>query len=94
MYGSVATVTTTDMGVAQVSTFVEANFFTFASAAAFGISIPYRDLNISVAVTLPANTFTVEVDFENTGPKAVKTGFGLYYPASLPKKEGVAAVAA
>lgn len=87
MYGNVATVATTDLGVAKVSTFVEANLFTFESAAAFGISIPYRDLNVSVALTRPANTFTVEVDFENMGPKAVKTGFGLYYPASLPKKE-------
>jgi hypothetical protein len=87
MYGSVATVTTTDLGVAKVSTFVEANFFTLESSAAFGISIPYRDLNVSVSLTLPANTFTAEVDFENMGPKAVRTGFGLYFPASLPKKQ-------
>jgi hypothetical protein len=85
MYGAVAALTTTKLGIAKVSSLIEANFLTLASSATHGVNVQYRDLNLTVSVSYPSNRVSLDVEFEAQPNRDLKTGFGLFLPIT-PKK--------
>jgi hypothetical protein len=80
MYGAVAALTTTKLGIAKVSSLVEANFLTLASSATYGVTVQYRDLNLTVSASYPSNRVSFDVEFEATPNRDLKTGFALFLP--------------
>jgi hypothetical protein len=85
MYGAVAAVATTEVGIAKVSSLIEANFLTLASTATNAVTVRYRDLNLTLSVSLPSNRLSCEVEFETKPAPGLTTGFGLFVPIN-PKK--------
>ena len=80
IYGNVSALVTSDFDKFRISSFFEANLFTFYSNATFGVQVPIKDSFWNASVSLPSKIITLEVALNQEDENANKQGITAYVP--------------
>ena len=80
MYGNVSALVTSDFDKFRISSFFEANLFTFHSNATFGVQVPIRDSFWNASFSLPSKIIALEVALNQEDENGNKQGITAYVP--------------